>query len=315
MARAKRRRDDAPSSVPEEQPAESPGGIVAFTGHFLSLRCGTWKPETRSEHRHPSGQISIFGDSAEGEVSSRGRHGRSVRRSFVGSEVWLVPPGVRHAVRHRKATQFLVISPTPAFWKEITRGVPLKDASLVPMRHYIGEDPFIGDLIALFWKYCRSGEFPRRAYLEMASGLLALHIVAVHLAPRQREDEADIGLPAAILNRVITFMREHYGEKLDRDILARHAGFSRWHFSRLFAASMKMPPMQFLNEIRVEEAKKRLQAGGKTVLQIAVEVGFCDAGQLGLHFKRKAGVTPGVYLKQAARARRPIGNAQVPTQE
>jgi AraC family transcriptional regulator len=222
--------------------------------------------------------------------------GRRHERPFSGAHVWIIPPGIRHGVSHQRPSELVIVHPSPRFLAQINRLTPLSAASLLPLERYVREDPFLGELASELWKCFDQEAILDRIALEMAGGLLTRHLLAIHLSPRRRESRSQAGLSAAILTRVVGHMREHLSEELSRDSLARVAGMSPWHFSRMFATSMDCPPMEYLNRLRVERAAALLKTGGKTVLQVALDVGFCDSGQLRVHFKRRYKVSPNAFV-------------------
>ena len=58
--------------------------------------------------------------------------------------------------------------------------------------------------------------------------------------------------------------------------------------------------MQYLNQIRIEEAKKLLQLGELSIDQIAEKTGIGNANYFGRLFKKLTGMTAGEYRKRNA---------------
>jgi AraC family transcriptional regulator len=83
--------------------------------------------------------------------------------------------------------------------------------------------------------------------------------------------------------------------------MAAVARLSVYHFARQFRAATGLPPHQYVIARRVERARQLLEAGTHLSLaEVAAHVGFSDQSQLGHHFKRLLGVTPG-QLRRSAR--------------
>lgn len=99
------------------------------------------------------------------------------------------------------------------------------------------------------------------------------------------------------IKRVRAYLEAHYTENVSLPQLARIAGLSMFHLTRLFRQAVGLPPHAYLNQIRVFQAKKRL-ALGQPIAQVAFETGFADQSHLTRHFKRIVGVTPGQYSAQ-----------------
>jgi len=81
--------------------------------------------------------------------------------------------------------------------------------------------------------------------------------------------------------------------------IAYECRISRKHFTRAFRNSTGLPPLKWLNSLRIEIAKRLLCSSNLTVVEIAVECGFADAAHLARIFHGYAGVAPGKWRKQA----------------
>ena len=57
------------------------------------------------------------------------------------------------------------------------------------------------------------------------------------------------------LRRVLDFMAAPLEADIGLDDLAREASFSAFHFSRVFANTMGVPPHRYLSRLRLERAK------------------------------------------------------------
>ncbi len=79
---------------------------------------------------------------------------------------------------------------------------------------------------------------------------------------------------------------------LEATDLADHAGYSPFHFSRMFAAHAGMGPGQYLTALRIDTAKRLLLAGRDPVIDIATAVGFDSLSSFGRRFRSTVGVAP-----------------------
>jgi len=88
--------------------------------------------------------------------------------------------------------------------------------------------------------------------------------------------------------------REYHGSwTLDR--LARHAGISAFHLQRVFKKYTGLSPKQYLNRIRVEEAKRLLADSGRKITDICYTVGFSRPDPFYQAFRRFTGLSPRAY--------------------
>ena len=85
---------------------------------------------------------------------------------------------------------------------------------------------------------------------------------------------------------------------LSVNTLARRACMSPRHFSRAFKSVFGSTPADFVENLRVNEARRRLATPRKTLHTIAASVGFSDAATFQRAFRRRFGVKPGNYVNR-----------------
>jgi transcriptional regulator GlxA family with amidase domain len=105
------------------------------------------------------------------------------------------------------------------------------------------------------------------------------------------------GLRPRALRHALAFIEANLGERFTLDTLAASVGISRFHFARLFRASIGSSPMGYLMCVRVERGKQLLETGGSSVCEIAAQLGFCDQSHFTRTFRRLAGVSPREYVR------------------
>jgi len=69
-------------------------------------------------------------------------------------------------------------------------------------------------------------------------------------------------------------------------------------FKRRFAAATGLTPIAYVQRLRVEDAKRRLERTGVSVDEISWRVGYEDAAFFRRLFKRTTGMAPGAYRKR-----------------
>ena len=69
--------------------------------------------------------------------------------------------------------------------------------------------------------------------------------------------------------------------------------------SRRFVASLGMTPVQYLQTLRLEAAKRMLARSNRKVDRVAYLVGYSDPGFFKSLFRKQTGLTPGEYRRQA----------------
>lgn len=104
-------------------------------------------------------------------------------------------------------------------------------------------------------------------------------------------------LTRQIIN-AIAYMENHYKEQPSVETVARHVGFSTGYFSRLFHAQLGMTYSAYLNNIQIRHVQLLLSTTDMSIMDIALETGYCHSEYLSAQFKNKVGITPRMYRKQ-----------------
>ncbi len=94
-------------------------------------------------------------------------------------------------------------------------------------------------------------------------------------------------------------MDREWSEPLDLDAVAAAAGYSRYHFVRLFKETYGETPGRYLSRRRIERARELLRSANLTVTEICMVVGFTSLGTFCTRFKEQVGMTPTEFRAQA----------------
>lgn len=89
-----------------------------------------------------------------------------------------------------------------------------------------------------------------------------------------------------------------YAEQYNFDEFARGLGMSRRTFERRFKAATGDSPLQYLQRIRVEAAKRMLESENRNFDEIAYAVGYEDRGFFSKVFTQISGLTPKAYRQK-----------------
>ncbi len=96
---------------------------------------------------------------------------------------------------------------------------------------------------------------------------------------------------------LIPWIMRNLHEDLSVNTLARRACMSPSHFNRAFKSVFGSAPGEFVETLRINEAKRRLSVPKRTLETIAASVGFSDAQTFRRAFERRLGAKPRSYLK------------------
>lgn len=94
---------------------------------------------------------------------------------------------------------------------------------------------------------------------------------------------------------VCNYINDHCTENINFDDIAKIAGFSKYHFSRLFKQSMNVTWYEYLIKRRIMHAEQLLIEPGLTIMQVAMKSGFNSLATFNRVFKAKNHCTPKEY--------------------
>jgi transcriptional regulator GlxA family with amidase domain len=105
----------------------------------------------------------------------------------------------------------------------------------------------------------------------------------------------------APLAEIQTWILEHPEEDLSVSVLARRCGMSARNFARVFTREVGVTPARFVENARVESARRRLEETDAGVEELAAACGFGSAETLRRAFLRQIRVSPGAYRSRFRR--------------
>lgn len=91
------------------------------------------------------------------------------------------------------------------------------------------------------------------------------------------------------------WMQENLARDLSVPALAARAAMSERNFQRVFAREMGMSPSQYVEEMRVEAVRRKLERSSQSMEEIAQACGFGSADVMGRCFMRVVKITPKEY--------------------
>lgn len=107
-----------------------------------------------------------------------------------------------------------------------------------------------------------------------------------HLQAQRRDDR---------FGELELWILENIHEDLPVERLARRVSMSERHFSRRFAQQFGTSPSAHVVRLRVEAARRRIEAGATQLKDVARQCGFSDEQSLRRAFQRVLGVLPADY--------------------
>ncbi len=209
-------------------------------------------------------------------------------------------------IRQRSGCAMLLIVPEPhcyylpadsPFWR--VRFLTMYGAEVVrlarecrrrcgPVMVFSPDDPVPAAAQDIFLR-CRAGTLTD-AYLASS---LTYDFMTRLLAASGADDRS--GEHAAFVRRVNDYCLARLDRPVRVEDLARRAGYSRWHFARLFRERFGQSPRDYVLELKMRLAVRLLQTTPKTVKEIAAACGFDDPAYFCRVFRHFQQTSPAAF--------------------
>src|SRR5438270_10008191 len=99
------------------------------------------------------------------------------------------------------------------------------------------------------------------------------------------------------LRELESWVLDNLDKPLNVPMLARRVAMSPRNFARVFTQEMKTTPAKFVERLRVEAARRRLEESQNSMETIAAECGFANVNSMRTVFQRALRIAPGQYRR------------------
>ena len=134
-------------------------------------------------------------------------------------------------------------------------------------------------------------------YVQGIAQAIAIHL-ARNYAELVKEPRVSPSLPGFKLRQITDWMAEHVTEEFNLERLAAQASLSKFHFNRLFKSATGVSPSQYHINLRMDAARRMLRETKKSVVAIALDVGYSNPSHFAQLFRRETGLSPSDYRRQ-----------------
>ncbi len=112
----------------------------------------------------------------------------------------------------------------------------------------------------------------------------------IFLGQKGHEDEP--------IKQAQSYIESNVGEKISIDTLAGMFAISRRNFERRFKKATANTPVEYLQRVKIEAAKKSLESGRENINEVMYAVGYNDSKAFRSTFKKITGLSPLEYKKK-----------------
>lgn len=127
--------------------------------------------------------------------------------------------------------------------------------------------------------------------------------VAPVTSPSTEQENAPFSLSlrgaSPLVRRGVEYLAANFASPVTRDDLARILERSPAYVSRIFQRELGLSPWEVLIHMRLERARELLLDADRTVIEVALAVGFNDPAYFARTFRRELGLSPQEYRAKA----------------
>jgi len=102
------------------------------------------------------------------------------------------------------------------------------------------------------------------------------------------------------IHKAQSYIEKNYNKEISVDQVATYCNMSRRNFVRRFKDAAQNTPLEYIQRVKIESAKKRFENGQNDVISVMLHVGYNDHKSFRSLFKRMTGLNPQAYWKKYA---------------
>lgn len=136
----------------------------------------------------------------------------------------------------------------------------------------------------------------RKENIEYISGQLWTLLISIKYTELATSDM--IYPETDIISRAIRIMRDHIEKRLTLEELASELDYSPSHLSTLFTKKTGETPINYYNQLKIQQAATYLQRTNIQIKEVASLLQFYDEFYFSKVFKRYMGITPSKFKKK-----------------
>lgn len=239
----------------------------------------------RTPHIHREYEVSLV---VEGTVQLT-VPGASMELSE--GDIFLMNPFLSHELKAESPVLILSLQIPPAFF-----------SSYYPQMERTEFDSLTFSDAAVRHQLLRLADtyFRQEAYspLECAVGINQIFLSLLrtqfhHITPeRERQNALTRGTR---MRKILTYIEEHYTEKILLSDIARQEGLDLYYLSHYFKECFGMSFQGYVLKLRCERARQLLLTADMSLLDIGISCGFSDPKYFNKGFRDQYGCTPKAY--------------------
>lgn len=216
--------------------------------------------------------------------------------TFHKDEIIVTPAGVRSGWRWFAPSDVIVVTLDPAKVAQFAQselGLLLDPQQFRDLPQF--SDPDLCAAGVMLRDALEGDDMSSAVMFEAMSRVLLVKLLQRYGKRRPEEVDQAARFTTQQYQRVLDYVQRRLDQSISVDELAREAGLSPSHFSRVFKETLGSTPMQYVMAFRIEQAVKMMTDLKRPLGDIALACGFSDQAHFTRSFKQVTGQTPRQY--------------------
>ncbi|WP_299783589.1 AraC family transcriptional regulator [uncultured Roseobacter sp.] len=262
---------------------------------LMSVRYFQAEPDSMPEEVFAEHHVLLNLKDEPHRVQNR-RDGEMRDFTFYKNDIIVTPAGMRSGWRWFAKSDVIVVTIDPV---KVERFAQTEMGLLLHVQQFRDLPQFSdADLCAagvMLRDALENDDMSSGVMFEAMSRVLLVKLLQRYGKRRPEEVALTARFTSAHYNRVLAMIRDRLDQSISVDDLAREAGMSPSHFSRVFKETLGSTPMQYVLAYRVEQAIRMMAEPARALGDIALTCGFADQAHFSRSFKQVTGQTPRQY--------------------
>ncbi|WP_222982715.1 GlxA family transcriptional regulator [Flagellimonas meishanensis] len=151
-----------------------------------------------------------------------------------------------------------------------------------------GAFSFLNLMVHLVEKYCgRAAAIHISKYFEIEIDRKDQNQFAIFQGQKDHEDEA--------IKEAQSYIEKNVQDKISVGELAEKYAISNRNFVRRFKKATQNTPLEYIQRVKIEAAKRSLESTGQNINEVMYQVGYMDQKAFRTVFKKYVGLSPVAY--------------------
>ena len=213
--------------------------------------------------------------------------GRTLRHKPPAGSLAICPAGIDCSADAKGSVDAVLIAVDPRHLALAAAEDSALESQLI--ERFAGVDQDLLSVANTLVSECGDGYPNGLLFWNELAGAFIDGLVARHTSRPQPQVRGTLG--KEVLSRLRDYIVSNIGEPIEVAALAKIAGRSPFHFSRVFSRSVGVSPHRYIVHLRLQRALELVRGGEVGLAEIAVRTGFADQSHLWRWVRRVHGVS------------------------